>query len=109
MRASIFKFIASLLGLSGLGVIIAEVLKKWQFINATLNPIWVVLPVLMLYLTKRATRASFVRNRAHFPPGVLKNAVTIINAILIILFILTVISIPFVWFGAIEETTRQAQ
>ena len=108
MRASIFKFIASLLGLSGLGVIIAEVLKKWQFINATLNPIWVVLPILILYLTKRAVRAPYFRNRAHLPLGVPKSAVTLINTILIILFILTVRSIPFIWFGAIEETARQA-
>ena len=108
MRTPLLKFIVSLLGLSGLAVIITEVFKKWGFISTTLSPVWVVIPVLMLYIAKKITHYSYIRNRTNLPPNLLKSASAVINAILIILFILTVIAIPFVWFGAIEESARKA-
>jgi hypothetical protein len=108
MKGPLLRFIGAILGLAGLGVIIAEVLKKWQFISASLNPVWVVMPILTLYITKIVTHSSCLRNRRNLPPNVLKGAVAIINIILILLFILAVLSIPFVWFGAIEETARSA-
>ena len=108
MIKPLLRFISCLIGLSGFGVIVAEVLKKWQLISKNLSPVWVIVPILILFVAKEVTNSSHIRNNSKLSPNILNTLAVIINIILTILLILTLISIPFLWFGAIEETARNA-
>jgi len=108
MTKPLLRFISCLIGLSGFGVILAEVLKKWQLISINLSPVWVIVPILILFVAKEVTNSSHIRNNLKLPSNILNTSTLIINIILIIFSILALISIPFLWFGAIEETARNA-
>jgi hypothetical protein len=108
MTKPLLRFIICLLGLSGFGVIVAEILKKWQIISKNFSPLGVIVPILILFLVKEVSNSPYIRNKSKLSPNILNTSEVIINIILIILGILTIISIPFLWFGAIEETAHKA-
>ena len=100
---SILWFIFCLLGLSGFGVIVAEVLKKWHFISEGFSIAWVIAPILTLFIVQQAIQSSYVRRNFNLSPLIVSRSRTIINIILVILGILALISLPFLWYGVIEE------
>ncbi|MDJ0986227.1 MAG: hypothetical protein QNJ26_11850 [Desulfobacterales bacterium] len=104
---SISWFIFCLLGLSGFGVIVAEVLKKWHFISEDLSVVWVVAPILILYIVQQATQSSYVRRYFNLSSHFVSRSRTIINIILVILGVFALISLPFLWYGVIEELASQ--
>jgi hypothetical protein len=108
MTKPLLRFISCLIGLSGFGVIVAEVLKKWQLISKNLSPVWVIVPILILFVAKEVTNSPHIRNKSKLSPNILNPTAVIINIILTIFSILALISIPFLWFGAIEETARNS-
>ena len=111
MTELIQRFISYLLGLLGLsffGFMVAEILKKWQLIDKSLSPVWVIVPILILFVVKKVTDSPYIRNNSKLSPNILNSSAVIINIILIILGILAIISIPFLWFGVIEETAGKA-
>ena len=104
---SIFWFIFCLLGVSGFGVIVAEVLKKWHFINEDLSIAWVIAPILTLFIVQQAVQSSYVRHYFNLSPHIVSRSRTIINIILVILGIFALISLPFLWYGVVEELASQ--
>jgi len=108
MTEPLLRFISYLIGLSGFGVIVAEVLKKWQIISKNLSPVWVIVPILILFVVKEVTNSPYIRNNSKLSPNILNISAVMINIILIILSILAIISIPLLWYGVIEETARKA-
>jgi hypothetical protein len=108
MTEPLLRFISYLIGLSGFGIIVAEVLKKWQLISENLSLLWVIVPILILFVVKEVTNSAYIRNNLKLSPKILNASAKMINIILIILSILVIISIPFLWFGVIEETARSA-
>ena len=97
------RYIIALLGLTGFGVIATELFKKWHFVSKTTSPIWIIVPILILFICNEFIKSSYVKNNPKFSHGSTSRVVTIINTILIILCILALISIPFIWYGTIEE------
>ena len=108
MTKPLLRFISCLIGLSGFGVIVAEVLKKWQLISKNHSPVWVIVPILILFIAKEVTNSPNIRNNSKLSPNIFNSTAVIINIIITIFSILALISIPFLWFGAIEETARNA-
>ncbi len=104
----LLKLSSYLLGFSSLGVIVTEVLKKWQLVSKDLSPVWVIGPLLILFMAKKATGSSYFRASSKLSPNILKASEKIIEIILIVLAILAIISIPFLWFGVIEELAGKA-
>ena len=104
---SILWFIFCLLGLFGFGVIVSEVLKKWHFINQSLNILWVIAPILILFIAKQALHSAYLIARLNLSPQFVHRSTTTFNIILVILGILALISLPFLWFGVIEELATQ--
>lgn len=104
---SILWLLFCLSGLLGFGVIVAEVLKKWHFISKRLNILWVIAPILVLFIVKQATQSTYLRTRLNLSPNYVNRSQTAINIILIILGILALISLPFLWYGVIEELATQ--
>ena len=100
------SYLSGLLGLSFFGFMVAEILKKWQLIDKSLSSVWVIVPILIIYIVKKVTASPYIRNNSILSPNVLHALAVIINIILIILGISAIISIPFLWFGVIEETAR---
>ena len=111
MTELILRFISYLIGLLGLsffGFMVAEILKKWQLIDKSLSSVWVIVPILILFVGKKVTDSPYIRNNSKLSPNILNASAVIINIILIILGILAIISIPFLWFGFLVETARAA-
>jgi hypothetical protein len=96
-----------LLGLCGFGIIVFEIMKKWQFIDSSLSPVWIVAPILILFSIRQASTSSYWIKKLHLAPVVVKHITLAINLILIILGLLALISVPFLWFGVIEELAQQ--
>ena len=108
MTGPLLRFISCLIGLSGFGVIVAEVLKKWQLINKSLSFVWIIVPILILFVVTEVTNSPYIRNNSKLSPNILNITAVILNIILITIGILAIISIPFLWFGVIEETVVKA-
>jgi hypothetical protein len=111
MTELIPRFISNLIGLLGLsffGFMVAEVLKKWQLIDKSFSSVWVIVPILIIFVVKKVTGSPYIRNNSILSPNIVHASAVIINIILIILGILAIISIPFLWFGVIEETAKNA-
>ncbi len=66
MIKPLLRFISCLIGLSGFGVIVAEVLKKWQLISKNLSPVWVIVPILILFVAKEVTNSSHITYISHY-------------------------------------------
>ena len=99
---------ACLLGFTVFGVIVTEVLKKWQLVSKDLSPVWAIGPLLLLFMTKKATNSPYFRTHSKLSPVVLNTSERPVEIILIVLAILAIISLPFLWFGVIEEAAREA-
>ena len=108
MKRAVLRFATCILGLSGFGVLVAEVLKKWQLVSPSLNPLWIVLPFLLVFIGKETTTAAYMRDNTILSAKTLKNIELAVRAILIAVSILILISIPFLWYGTIEETAHKA-
>jgi hypothetical protein len=99
----IFRYSLVLSGLAGLGIIAAEMLRKWQIVDKSANPIWILSPIFILFFCKEIFNSSYIENKQIFSKRQTEIALKIINAILVIISILILISIPFIWYGTIEE------
>ena len=106
---SILIFIFYLLGLFGFGVIVTEVLKKWQIISQSASSLWIIVPIWTLYIIKQATQSPAWRDKLHLSPQTIHRSNTVINVILIILGLMALISLPFLWYSVIEELATQKQ
>ena len=105
MKATIRFFIA-ISGLAGLGIIVHEVLKKWQLIGPDRGILWTIVPLWALLALKEASTSPGFRERFRMPPRLAGVLAPVVNAFLIILAILALISIPFLWFGIIEDLAK---
>ncbi len=99
----IFRTIFILLGLSGFGVIVYEILIKWNFLGRKYGFFWVIVPILVLFMGKSFINSSYISNHPKFSPIMTKRIILVLNIILTIMTILVLISIPFIWYGTIEE------
>jgi len=107
LSKELFRFIFILLGLSGFGIIVYEILIKWNFISKGYSSVWIIVFILTLFICKEFFNSSYIKNNQVFSPRLTKNVVKIINTILIIISILILLSIPFIWYGTIEELAMQ--
>ena len=98
----IFRYTLVVFGLAGLGIIVSEMLRKWQILDKSANPIWIVSPIFFLFLCKEIFNSSYIGNKQIFSKRQTEIALKLINAILVIIAILMIISIPFIWYGTIE-------
>ena len=101
MKATI-RIVTAILGVAGLGIIVHEVLKKWQLIGPDRGILWTIVPLWALLALKEASTSPGFR----MPPRLAGVLASVVNAFLIILAILALISIPFLWFGIIEDLAR---
>ncbi len=104
---SILWLLFCLSGLLGFGIIVGEVLKKWHFISQSLNIVWVIAPILILFIAKQAFQSTYLRTRLNLSPQFVQRSTTIINIIWVILGLMALISLPFLWYGVIEELATQ--
>ena len=102
MKAT-FRFVIAIAGLAGLGIIVHEVLKKWQLIGADRGILWTIIPLWALLAFKEAAASLWFREKFRMPAGLAFALTSVVSALLVILAILALISIPFLWFGIIEE------
>ena len=104
LSKELFRFIFILLGITGFGIIVYEILKKWSFIdNKSYSFIWIIIFILTLFVCKKFFNSPYISNHPKFSPIVTKNIVLIINTLFVIITIIILISIPFIWYGTIEE------
>ena len=97
------RFCATIAGLAGLGIIVHEVLKKWQLIAPGRGILWTIVPLWVLFVVKEATASNWLREQARLPPRLVSALTSAVSVVLIILAVMTLISIPFLWYGVIEE------
>ncbi len=103
MSKVILRFIFALLGLTGLGIIVTEILGKWELLGENINPFWIVIPIVILFLGNEFVNSEAFRTNQKLTRQQTQRIVKFTNAILIILSIMILISIPFIWFGTVEE------
>ena len=99
----LFRFVFILLGLTGFGIIVYEILVKWNFIGKGYSSVCIIVFILALFVCKAFFNSAYISNHPRFPPIVTKGIVMIINALLLIISIIVLICIPFIWIGTIEE------
>lgn len=107
MTITLLRFIACLAGLSGFGIIVANALKKWELIGKDLGSIWIVAPILILFLCGEVSSAPHIRKALKLSSRAADQLAKTINLMLIIVSILATVSIPFLWFGIIEDLAKK--
>jgi hypothetical protein len=103
LAKELFRNIFILLGLSGFGIIVYEILIKWEFLGRNYSFLWVIVPILILFVCKSFINSTYIRNHPKFSPTMTKRIVSTINIVLTVVTILIIISIPFLWYGVIKE------
>ena len=103
MLKGAIRLLWAILGLTGLGIIVAEVLGKWQFLGDNTNPFWIVLPIICLFFGYEFVNSKTFHNNQKLTKQQTRRIIKCANAILIILSIMILMSIPFIWFGTVEE------
>jgi hypothetical protein len=101
-----FRIVATLAGLAGLGVIVHEVLQKWQVIGPTVGVLWTIAALWILWACREATRSARFQARLRLAERPVRGIAAAVSIILTILAILALTSIPFLWFGIIRELAR---
>lgn len=96
-----------IVGLVGFGIILGEVLKKWQAAGPDFNIGWVVVPILVLFFCREITRSDYIREKQVISPQNLQTLTTVLNLVFILLSILVCLGIPYLWFGTIEELGKR--
>ena len=99
----IIRYTLIIFGLTGFGIIVAEILKKWSFINRTLGIAWIIIPLLALFGCREYLNSSLIGHQSKISPFYKNRILKITDVLLVILSILMFISIPFIWYGTIEE------
>ena len=102
MKAT-FRFVIAISGLAGLGIIVHEVLKKWQLVGPNRGILWTIVPLWVLWVLREASSSLWFRDKFRVPARLAGALTGVVSALLMILAILALISIPFLWFGIIEE------
>ncbi len=100
---TVVRHVTAVAGLAGLGVIIHEVLQKWHLVSQGRGILWSIIPLWLLYVLKESLSSQWCRESARLPPPFYSVLAAGVRALLIVLGILALISIPFLWFGVIEE------
>jgi len=72
-------------------------------VDKNANLIWIVSPIFILFFCKEIFNSSYIGKKQIFSKHQTEIALKLINAILVIISILILISIPFIWYGTIEE------
>ncbi len=103
MGKSLIRFVVGFLGLLGLGFIVFEVLRKWELIPTNLGALWIVIPILLLFICREISGSARILHALGIAPDTARHFRRIIHVALVMLAILTLVSIPFLWFGTIEE------
>lgn len=57
-----------IVGLVGFGIILGEVLKKWQLADPDFSLVWIVTPILVLFAIREITRSDYIRQKRSSPP-----------------------------------------
>lgn len=96
-----------IVGLVGLGIILGEVLKKWQLAGPDFNVAWAVVPILALFFCREITRSDYIHEKQIIAPENLQTLTTVLNIVFILLSILVCLGIPYLWFGTIEELGKR--
>ncbi len=104
------KFFAGLVGWSGLGIIITEILNSAQLFEFRLNPYWLTLLIIMLYcasiwISKQANREpdttssyqAFWRNLNSFNKWLYG-----------LIGLIAILSIPYLWWLVIKKLSGLA-
>ena len=104
----IFRYSIVLFGLAGLGIIAGEMLRKWQIVDKSTNLIWIISPIFILFFCKEIFNSSYIEDKQIFSKRQTEIALKVINAVLIVISILILISIPFIWYGTIKELAGQS-
>ena len=100
---TVVRAVFCLFGISGFGIIVAEILKKWQIISRELELAWIIGPMLLLFLCREASHCAFIKANDKVPAHLMIILERTVNVIFIIISIIVCIGIPFLWFGTIEE------
>ncbi len=100
---AIIRFAAAISGLAGLGIIVHGVLTKWQLIDPGRGTLWTIIPLWVLFVLKEASASPWFREKIRLPPPFAGALAGVVSVVLIILAVMALISIPFLWFGVIEE------
>jgi len=103
MTKAVLRLTLCVFGLAGFGIILGEVLKKWRIAGPDFSVVWVVLPMLALFVLREITRSGYIREKQIIAPQYLQTLTTGLNVVFILLSILACLGIPYLWFGTIEE------
>lgn len=101
------RHIVMLAGLSGLGIILAEILKKWELLPEKMPIAWGVGWVWLCYAGAEFTKSAMMKKLSDRHPGMSDVICRVVNGVFVVIAVLTLLSIPFIWFGTIEELAGQ--
>ena len=106
--SNVIRLVIALLGISAVGFVVIDMLKKWQLLNQTISPTWIIVPLYGLFLSKELINSAWMKNNRYVSEETLTYMGRAVEILLILIFFIIIISLPFIWIGAIETVSGSA-
>ena len=92
--------------LKNLGLV--EVFKKYGLLGKEFFHLYIIIPVCVLYLIRELIRFKRISNLININSNRIASLEILFQAMLIVFAVVAVIAIPFLWYGVILETIKNA-
>lgn len=102
------RTIAGAVGLIGLGIIMTEVVNSLKWFESRLTPVVVTLPMLVFYGLYDFVAPRTNHDAASIPNDRTGTLFRWINAVLSLIGLIFLLSIPFLWWGVIKRLAQSA-
>ena len=107
-KKQIGRIFAAGIGLTGLGIIVAEVINSLRWVEFRLTPVIITVPILIFYglceITVRRKNQETTSTQAHGAGPVF----SWMDAVLSLIGLLFLLSIPLLWWGVIKRLAQSA-
>lgn len=106
--SNIVRFVLALLGISGAAFIVTDMLRNWKIVNSAFSPAWLIIPLNVLFISREVVNSAWIRQSGKISAKTLRYMSRALEILVIFLFIILLVSIPFVWNGAIDTVSGSA-
>ena len=100
------RVFAGVIGLTGLGMIIAEVIDSLRWVEFRLSPIIITVPMLIFYGLCEITIQRKKKEATSMRPPRAGSIFSWMNAVLSLIGLIFLLSIPLLWWGVIKRLAQ---
>jgi hypothetical protein len=104
----IVRICTALAGIFLAGCVVTDILKEWHLLAGDISRGWIIIPLIVVFVLKELTASVYIRDNQLLPGRAIGKIEKLVEILLILIIVVMVVSLPFVWMGAIKATVKGA-